>query len=150
MTARGRARSTAEHHLVAHEFPVVFAEGAGAGAITGVGEISAPGPLPDVAEHLTQLVVRLNVYRRRLIAFCFYEITLDREIGRGPFPFELGRQSRSAPIREGVRFKMADVRYGLRLIDWEHSGKRKVPPAAVTFRPIKRRFPALLVYGRPA
>src|SRR5918912_500865 len=47
-----RARAAAEDELVAHELAVVLAQRPGGRAIAGVGEISALGPLPDVAIQL--------------------------------------------------------------------------------------------------
>src|SRR5262245_9783748 len=50
--ARGRARTTAQHHLIAHELAVVFAERPRQGLEARVGRVCAGGPLPGVAEHL--------------------------------------------------------------------------------------------------
>src|SRR5512132_4130296 len=53
MAVRRDARSSAQDHLIAHELAVVFADGTGRRAITGIGCIRAARPFPDVAEHLT-------------------------------------------------------------------------------------------------
>ena len=45
-----RARSAAQHDLVAHELAVVLAERARRRRITGVGRVGAARPLPDVSE----------------------------------------------------------------------------------------------------
>src|SRR5205807_7752943 len=49
VTGRGEARAAAQHHLVAHELAVVFADGADGLPVTGVRGVGALRPLPDVA-----------------------------------------------------------------------------------------------------
>src|SRR5512132_4513317 len=53
MAVRRDTRASTQDHLIAHELAVVFADGAGGRAITGIGGIRAAGPFPDVAEQLT-------------------------------------------------------------------------------------------------
>src|SRR5579864_2095311 len=50
--ARRGARSATQDHLSAHELSVVFTQRAGTRLIAGISEISARGPLPDVAKEL--------------------------------------------------------------------------------------------------
>ena len=83
-------------------------------------------------------------------SFVLNEISIHRHIRGGAFPFELGRQTRAAPIREGVRFEITDVRDRLGFVDRTKTGEREIPPRAVAFVPIKRRLPALFVHRRPA
>src|SRR5690242_20218827 len=49
---RGRTRTAAQHHLPAHEFAVVLTERAGIRPVSGIGEVRAARPLPDIAEQL--------------------------------------------------------------------------------------------------
>src|SRR6476660_977909 len=49
---RGDARTTAQHHLRAHELAVVFTDGAGRGAEARIRQIRARRPLPYVTEGL--------------------------------------------------------------------------------------------------
>src|SRR5215212_4410828 len=51
---RRRMRTAAQHHLIDHEFAVVFAEGAERRAISGVGEVRAARPLPGCSESIVE------------------------------------------------------------------------------------------------
>src|SRR2546430_8704380 len=82
--------------------------------------------------------------------FALDKITVDVDLRRGTLPFEFGRQTRSAPIRERVGFEITDVGYGLIFIDGSKSGEREMPPSVIMSCPVKRRLPALLIHGGPA
>ena len=82
--------------------------------------------------------------------FGFGEIAVDVDVGHGAFPFKFGGQARAAPIGKGVGFDITDVGDRFVRIDWSKTGQRIIPPFAVAFHPVKRRWPALLVHRHPA
>src|SRR5690606_1624840 len=57
----GRARAAADDHLIAHEFAVVFAEGAGERLEARVGRVRRRRPFPDVAVELADSRLALRV-----------------------------------------------------------------------------------------
>src|SRR5438046_1653678 len=128
MIARRGARSAAQHHLVAHELAVVFAERAWARAVTGVGAGSAPRPFPNVAYHLLRFVVGGRDCRCWMEALIVDKISSDWQIGGGAFPLELGRQTRAGPVRIRIRFEITEVRNRFRFIDRTKTGEREIPP----------------------
>ena len=79
-----------------------------------------------------------------------HEIAVDHFALRNAFPFEFGRQARAKKIRECIRLEIAHVCDRLVFIDPAKTGKGEMPPRTVSFFPIERRFPALLVYRHPA
>src|ERR1700738_1911425 len=78
------------------------------------------------------------------------KVSIDRNIRGGTFPLEFGRQARALPVRIRVGFEVTDVGDRLVFIDGAKTRKSKIPPGAIPLRPVKRRLPALLVYGCPA
>src|SRR3569833_3621979 len=99
---RGVARRpAAQHHLVAHELAVVFADRAGGGAITGIGRVGATRPLPCIAEHLRKAA---SVAARDVgpIAARLHEIADDGAITRRALPLSLARQTLAPPARVGL------------------------------------------------
>ena len=93
--ARRGAGTAAQDVLVAHEFAVVFAERAGAGAIAGVGRVGAARPFPNVAEHLVkaQIARPLCPLRQRTVQLRDGIIRLRQNFLRSDIP------TRRAPIR---------------------------------------------------
>ena len=80
MARRCSTGTAAQDHLVDHEFAVVLAHGARGRLVTGVGQIGAVGPLPDLVEQPGKI----------------------RCGSRCVFPLGLGRQPRSRPACIGV------------------------------------------------
>src|SRR5260370_3858214 len=151
MTAGSGAGAAAQDVLVAHELTVVSAECARRSAITGVGGISGPRPFPDVAKHLMEMSILSRDCRGfRMKLLDLDEVSFDRQITRGTFPFEFRGESRSVPICEGVGFEIADVGHRLGFIDRPKTRKSELPPGAIVFHPIERRLPALFVHCHPA
>src|SRR6266404_10011210 len=151
MTAGSGAGTAPQDVLIAHELAVVFAECARRSAITGVGRISAAGPFPHVAKHLVEMSILSRDCRgSRMKLLVLDEVSFDRQITRGIFPFEFRSQSRSVPICEGVGLEIADVGYRFCFIHRPKARKSELPPGAIPFHPVKRRLPALFVHCHPA
>ena len=68
-----------------------------------------------VSPQLENLGKRLRTVTK---LFDLDEVSFDRQITRGIFPFEFRRQSRSVPICEGVGLEVADVGHGFCFINW--------------------------------
>jgi len=81
--------------------------------------------------------------------FALDEIAFHRTIEGRAFPFELCWKARACPIRICVGFEIAYVSNRLVFVDGTKARKRKIPPFTVTFRPVKRRLPALFAYSHP-
>src|SRR5258708_15573497 len=60
---RSNARTSAQHHLVAHKFSVVLAQRSSHRLVSRIRKIGAGRPLPNVAEHLYRLVRVLRLCR---------------------------------------------------------------------------------------
>src|SRR5947209_8135306 len=151
VAARGGARGAAEHHLVAHEFTIVFAESPGRWTVAGVTDVRAGRPLPDVAIELAQRsAVLVSRYGRRVKIFSFEEMAGDRYAGGGRFPLGLRWQARAGPAREGIGFVEADMTNGLVPLDGPDAGQRKKCPLSVLFPPVERRLPTVFLACRPA
>ena len=86
------------------------------------------------------LAIRANGWRG-VKALRVDEVSLDRHAGGGMFPFKLSRQTRSVPIRVGVRLEIADVSDGFGFVDGPKTGESEIPPGAIALHPVERRFP---------
>src|SRR5487761_1418084 len=62
---RRRHRTSAQNKLIAHKFSVIFAERAGGSFVSGIGNVGAARPLPNIAEELRRLM-RVGVGWQRL------------------------------------------------------------------------------------
>jgi len=126
--------ASAEHHLVAHKFAVVFAERAFNWMEFRICRVGAGGPFPDIAEKLR--TVRSGWMEQA----GFEEIPFDRLRGCGDFPFGLGRKSCAGPACVGVGLEVAEVADRFVGIDRLQAGTGKGQPVAVALFPIKRRW----------
>ena len=104
--------------LVAHELPVVFAEGARIRSIPGIGFVAAARPFPEITEELSQAVVdgSLRFVSRdiapatrirdvRMEPSFVDEVPADLASATGDLPFGLRRQPRARLTRERVGFE---------------------------------------------
>src|SRR3954471_166883 len=82
--------------------------------------------------------------------FRFDKVALPCAAFRRPLPFKFRGKTSTRPIRVSVGFEIAQVSDRFRLVNRPEARQRKIPPFAVTFRPVERRLPALLVNGGPA
>jgi hypothetical protein len=82
--------------------------------------------------------------------FALDEVPLKRLPSGRPFPFELGGQTRSGPVRISVGFEITDVRHRLRFIDRPEAAESEAPPIIVATFPIERGVPTLFVHGHPS
>src|SRR6476646_7613069 len=108
MTVRRRQRGTAQHHLVDHEFAVVFTERAVARGKAWIGRIARARPLPDDAEG-----------------------TAEMARAGGTLPLSLRRQMLAGPVREGVRLVVAHMRNRGGGIDRLQTAKGELAPLAI-------------------
>ena len=73
----------------------------------------------------------------------FDEVAVDGVLGGRRLPFLFGRQTGVAPTRVGIRFVEAHMAYGRVGVQRRPAGKRKLPPGALMFTPVKWRLPVL-------
>src|SRR5689334_6016249 len=103
MRCRRYTRTPAQHHLVAHEFTVVFSLCAGGRMIARISGVGARGPLPGIAEDLLKAGLSLSRSLapggNRMEVFPFQQVTqslcrIPDGAGRD-LPFELGWKPRA-------------------------------------------------------
>src|SRR5262245_35506315 len=123
MTARGEARSAAQHHLTDHELAVVFAESTGHRAETGIRRVRRLGPFPGIAEELGDREAPLRRGSRRESPVLL-EMTGEWRAHRGALPLGFGRKPRAEKSGERVGFVIADVRDRLRVGELALAGER--------------------------
>ena len=87
MARWGGTGTAAQDHLVDHEFAVVLTNGTCRRLVTGIGQIRAVGPLPDLVKQAGK--IRCAACR--------------------VLPFSLGRQPRAGPARVGIGFIQVDM-----------------------------------------
>src|SRR5512138_475079 len=108
--ARRGARSAAQHELIAHELTVVLAERARQRMETGIGSVRRSSPLPDIAKHLFEPRRVRNVLGMQPIVV--QKVASDRQVCRSDLPFRFRRESGTGPMRECIRFVVAQVAHG--------------------------------------
>ena len=79
-----------------------------------------------------------------------HEISFDRKIRGGIFPFKFSWQARTGPIRVGVGLEIADMGHRLDRIDRSKPGQSEIPPFAISLDPIEWGIPVLFVHRSPA
>src|SRR5579863_7503723 len=143
MAGRRRAGASAQHHLIDHELPIVFADRAGGGTEARIGEIGAGAPFPDILTKALYEGSGVDRYARGPIFF-------GARLARRDFPFEFGRQPLAGPERESRCFIEADVTDGLGRFQRQPPIERIGAPNTVAFLPIGRSLPVFGVDLRPA
>src|SRR5579862_3065878 len=104
MTGRGGARAAAQHQLIAHELAVVFANQTGSRLKSRVRSVGACRPFPHVSKHLEMA----RMFRHPRME---YVLVQERSSDGGSqgcnFPFGLGRQTCTRPVRKRVSLVVA-------------------------------------------
>src|SRR5262245_4760434 len=142
MAARRGAGSPPQHHLVAHELPVVLAESASGRPVAGVAGVRARRPLPHVAVQLIQwpkIICRGS--GRGVEAAALRKVSCQGNGWGGCLPLRLCWQTGPCPTRVGIRLVITDMANRfcgtwLSLPRQRHNG-----PLAVSFFPEERRPP---------
>src|SRR5882672_2660743 len=150
MSVRSRARTTAQHILIAHELAVVLANGAFGGLVTRIWRVRASRPFPEVAEHLCQFARPLRDQGPWVKVLLLDKIAGKRKIGRRYLPFRFGRQASARPARVSVGFKITHVTDRLGRIYFAQTGESEAEPVAISLLPVKRRSPFLVMDREPA
>ena len=123
VSGRRNRRCSAEHHLVDHEFAVVFTYRTSRLLEARIGQVCAAGPFPS-----------------------FPPI----EMAAGDFPFEFSRQPHSLPFSEGRGLIKGHVTDRRIRHDLSQAAERELMPLVITPVPVKRRDDAVLVDPIPA
>ena len=98
-------RSSPKHHLIDHEFAVIFADRSLGGFVARIWQIGAAGELPAIAKQSITTLRHQILETVQLVAGSRVIIVRDC------FPFEFCRQSRPGPGRKCIRFVIGYVRY---------------------------------------
>lgn len=104
------AGSAPQHHLAAHEFSVVFAEGAPLRAIAGVRKVCTCRPLPHILVYARPQDI--GVWPQAVLL----ELIIDIMATRG-LPLEFRRQPASRPLGVCRGLVKADVTYRLVILN---------------------------------
>src|SRR5262249_12936332 len=136
---------------VAHEFSVVFPQGAGSRLIAGVADVRAGRPLPDVAVELEErTAVIAGDGTGRMIALGLQKMTGQRSSGGSGFPFLFRGEAAAAPVRKGVCLIVAHMTDRLVRVQGTPAAERCDSPGAALPVPVERRRPGALLPHRPA
>src|SRR6266571_709829 len=150
--ARSGARSSAQDHLAAHEFSVVFTQRTGRGLVSRISKIGAGRPLPDIAKQLK----RLAVFTRRRSGLRMKPAVLQKIVfhrrcaAGGDFPFKLGGQAGAGPAGKSISLVITHVADRFGFFDVAHSRASEMDPLAAGLFPVERRFPMMGLHGLPA
>src|ERR1700739_1276951 len=146
-----RARASAQHHLSAHEFPVIFTQRSGQRLKSRITEIGARCPLPAVSPKLARVLTRIlrRGWRQPLR---IQEIAMHRISFRCHFPLQLRWQPLAGPARVSVGFKVADMahRRTLNFLQWNLAAEGGQRPALAFRVPVTRCAPAVLLHRIPS
>src|SRR6202030_978029 len=140
----------AQDLLADHELAVVFTKRSGRHPVAWIGQISALGPFPNIAEHLAGPPIRARSGRQGPQRTRGKRVSGRRNAHCRNLPFEFGWKSIARPARESVRLIIAHMRDWSRTIDRPHTFKRHREPLPVALLPIERSSPGFPIDDRPA
>src|SRR5215469_8367740 len=137
MPGRGNGSAAAQHHLVAHELAVVFADGTPRSAKARIRDIRTSRPFPNIAEHLSQraagapFVVGVGVKMAAVSEIPGYRYTFGCNL-----PLGFGRQPLADPFGVSVGLEKTDMANRFGEVEPTQAAECKDRPDAVLTAPI--------------